>query len=58
MWNADEKMMLSVKVEKESMLGKIHELEKQCEQLKRTLYELKCEIQIVEEPAQMTDSEN
>ena len=41
-----DNMVLTVKVDKESMLGTIHELEKQYEMLGRTIAELKKGIEI------------
>lgn len=49
-WIDNKKLILSIKVDRESMLGKINEMEKMHEQLGRMISDIKREIQIEEEP--------
>lgn len=49
MWEHEDKLFLTVKVDRQSILGKIAKAETQMEELKGTLSELKALISVQEE---------
>jgi hypothetical protein len=51
LWTTEDRVHLEVKVDKEGLLGKIHEIEKQLEMMQRTVSSLKNDIAVTEEPA-------
>jgi hypothetical protein len=51
LWTTEDRVHLEVKVDKEGLLGKIHEIEKQLEVMQRTVSSLKNDISVTEEPA-------
>lgn len=58
MWEHEDKLFLSVKVDEESILGKIAKINALTEELKRTASELKAMISVEEDGSQNNPTPN
>ena len=58
MWEHEDKLFLSVKVDEESILGKIAKINALEEELKRTVSELKAMISVEEDGSQNNPTPN